>query len=43
MDRTAPAKVRLRQLARTLITDLARGGPLPADVACLATAVGLPV
>ncbi len=41
-DRTAPAEIRLRPVARTLIAALARAGPLPADVACLATAVGLP-
>ncbi|WP_229401799.1 helix-turn-helix domain-containing protein [Micromonospora okii] len=41
-DRTAPAEVRLRPVARTVIADLTRGGPLPADVAALATTVGLP-
>ncbi|WP_405107937.1 helix-turn-helix domain-containing protein [Micromonospora sp. NBC_01405] len=40
-DRTAPAEVRLRPVARTLITALMRGGPVPADVAHLATAVGV--
>ncbi|MFF3865968.1 helix-turn-helix domain-containing protein [Micromonospora sp. NPDC001898] len=40
-DRTAPAEVRCRPLARTVIADLARGGPTPADVAHLAMVVGL--
>jgi transcriptional regulator with XRE-family HTH domain len=40
-DRTAPAEVRLRPLARTLLTDLTRHGPVPADVARLATALGV--
>ncbi|NBE84475.1 helix-turn-helix domain-containing protein [Micromonospora rubida] len=40
-DRTAPAEVRLRPVARTLLTDLARHGPVPADVAGLATALGI--
>ncbi|MFI0794386.1 helix-turn-helix domain-containing protein [Micromonospora rubida] len=40
-DRTAPAEVRLRPVARTLIAALVRGGPTPADVAHLATAVGV--
>ncbi|MFF3866134.1 helix-turn-helix domain-containing protein [Micromonospora sp. NPDC001898] len=40
-DRTAPAEVRLRPVARTVIVALMRGGPVPADVARLATAVGL--
>ncbi|MFI1195383.1 helix-turn-helix domain-containing protein [Micromonospora sp. NPDC020750] len=40
-DRTAPAEVRCRPLARTVIADVARGGPMPAGVAHLATAVGL--
>ncbi|MER5702097.1 XRE family transcriptional regulator, partial [Micromonospora sp. NPDC002296] len=39
--RTAPAEVRLRPVARTVIADLVRGGPVPADVAHLATAVGV--
>ncbi|WP_256092127.1 helix-turn-helix domain-containing protein [Micromonospora haikouensis] len=41
-DRTAPSEVRLRPAARTVIAELTRGGPLPADVASLATAIGLP-
>ncbi|MFF3866351.1 helix-turn-helix domain-containing protein [Micromonospora sp. NPDC001898] len=40
-DRTAPAEVRLRPVARTLLTDLTRHGPVPADVARLATALGI--
>ncbi|RGC65873.1 hypothetical protein C5N14_26335 [Micromonospora sp. MW-13] len=40
-ERTASAEVRLRPVARTLITDLLRGGPVPADVAQLATALGI--
>ncbi|MER5705775.1 helix-turn-helix domain-containing protein [Micromonospora sp. NPDC002296] len=40
-DRTAPAEVRLRPVARTLLTDLTRHGPVPADVARLATALGV--
>ncbi|MGC4806804.1 helix-turn-helix domain-containing protein [Micromonospora sp. DT233] len=40
-DRIAPAEVRLRPAARTVIVALARSGPVPADVAALATAVGI--
>ncbi|MER5704917.1 hypothetical protein ABT023_23635 [Micromonospora sp. NPDC002296] len=40
-DRTAPAEVRCRPLARTVIADVARGGPMPAGVGHLATAAGL--
>ncbi|MEU8052768.1 helix-turn-helix transcriptional regulator [Micromonospora haikouensis] len=40
-DRTAPAEVRLRPVARTLLTDLARHEPVPADVARLAAALGI--
>ncbi|WP_229399721.1 XRE family transcriptional regulator [Micromonospora okii] len=40
-DRAAPAEVRLRPAARTVLADLERGGALPADVAALARAVGL--
>ncbi|MBB5827715.1 helix-turn-helix domain-containing protein [Micromonospora carbonacea] len=40
-DRTAPAEVRLRPVARTLLTDLTCHEPLPADVARLATALGV--
>ncbi|MCX4472093.1 helix-turn-helix domain-containing protein [Micromonospora sp. NBC_01655] len=40
-DRTAPAEVRCRPVARTVIADVARGGPAPAGVAYLATVVGL--
>ncbi|SCF19452.1 Transcriptional regulator, contains XRE-family HTH domain [Micromonospora haikouensis] len=40
-DRTAPAEVRLRPVARTLLTDLTRREPVPADVARLAAALGL--
>ncbi|MCX4473487.1 helix-turn-helix domain-containing protein [Micromonospora sp. NBC_01655] len=40
-DRTAPAEVRLRPVARTLLTDLTRHGPVPADVARLAMVLGI--
>ncbi|WP_431903468.1 helix-turn-helix domain-containing protein [Micromonospora carbonacea] len=40
-DRTASAEVRLRPVARTLLTDLACHEPVPADVARLATALGI--
>ncbi len=40
-DRTAPAEVRLRPVARTLIADLTRHGPVPADVARLAADLGI--
>jgi hypothetical protein len=40
-DRVAPAEVRWRPLARTLIADVARAKPAPAGVARLATLVGL--
>ncbi|MFI1194797.1 helix-turn-helix domain-containing protein [Micromonospora sp. NPDC020750] len=40
-DRIAPAEVRLRPLARTVIVEVVRGGPASAGVAHLATAVGL--
>ncbi|RGC67723.1 Helix-turn-helix domain protein [Micromonospora sp. MW-13] len=40
-DRIAPAEVRLRPLARMVIAEVARGGPVPAGVAHLATAIGL--
>ncbi|MGC4773523.1 hypothetical protein ACLQ25_31735 [Micromonospora sp. DT44] len=40
-DSVAPAEVRGRPLARTLIGDLARAKPAPAGVARLATLVGL--
>ncbi|WP_320068444.1 hypothetical protein [Micromonospora sp. RTGN7] len=40
-NRTAPVEVRLRPVARTLLTDLTRHGPVPADVAQLATALGI--
>ncbi|WP_433341871.1 hypothetical protein [Micromonospora sp. CA-111912] len=40
-DRTAPAEVRCRPLARTVIADVARGGPTPAGVAHLVMVVGL--
>ncbi|QKW13297.1 MULTISPECIES: helix-turn-helix domain-containing protein [unclassified Micromonospora] len=39
--RTAPAEVRCRPLARTLIAEIARGSPAAADVARLATLVGV--
>ncbi|MCX4473278.1 helix-turn-helix domain-containing protein [Micromonospora sp. NBC_01655] len=39
--RTAPAEIRCRPVARTVIADVARGGPTPADVARLAALVGL--
>ncbi|MEU6077701.1 hypothetical protein [Micromonospora sp. NPDC047074] len=40
-DRTAPAEVRCRPVARTVIDEVARGGPVPAGVAHLAALVGL--
>ncbi|RZT78248.1 transcriptional regulator with XRE-family HTH domain [Micromonospora violae] len=40
-DCVAPAEVRCRPLARTVIADVARGHPAPAGVARLATLVGL--
>ncbi|XTZ14118.1 helix-turn-helix domain-containing protein [Micromonospora echinospora] len=40
-DRTAPGEVRTRPAGRTVLGELARGGPVPADVARLATAVGV--
>ncbi|MER5338196.1 helix-turn-helix domain-containing protein [Micromonospora sp. NPDC002717] len=40
-DAVAPAEVRARPLARTVIAELARGRPAPAGVARLATLVGL--
>ncbi|MEU8110706.1 helix-turn-helix transcriptional regulator [Micromonospora sp. NPDC048947] len=40
-DSIAPAEVRCRPLARTLIADVARAQPTPAGVARLATVVGL--
>ncbi|MFC8848213.1 MULTISPECIES: hypothetical protein [unclassified Micromonospora] len=40
-DRIAPAEVRVRPLARTVIAEVARGGPAPAGVAHLATAIGV--
>ncbi|MER7420455.1 hypothetical protein ABT346_27360 [Micromonospora peucetia] len=40
-DRTAPAEVRCRPVGRTVIAELTRGGPAPADVAHLASLVGL--
>ncbi|PTA44793.1 helix-turn-helix transcriptional regulator [Micromonospora sp. RP3T] len=40
-DRLAPAEVRMRPAARTVLAEVARGGPAPAGVAHLATAVGL--
>ncbi|MFG1777982.1 helix-turn-helix domain-containing protein [Micromonospora sp. NPDC049048] len=40
-DAVAPAEVRCRPLARTVIAEVARGHPAPADVARLATLVGL--
>ncbi|MFF0232830.1 hypothetical protein [Micromonospora sp. NPDC005254] len=40
-DSVAPAEVRWRPLARTLIADVARAQPAPAGVARLATLVGL--
>ncbi|WFE40529.1 helix-turn-helix transcriptional regulator [Micromonospora sp. WMMD998] len=41
VDRIAPEEVRVRPLARTLIGEVARGGPAPGGVAHLATAIGL--
>ncbi|MCG5436803.1 helix-turn-helix domain-containing protein [Micromonospora foliorum] len=40
-DSVAPAEVRCRRLARTVIADVARAQPVPAGVARLATLVGL--
>ncbi|MDG9676744.1 helix-turn-helix domain-containing protein [Micromonospora sp. DH14] len=40
-DSVAPAEVRCRSLARTVIADVARAQPAPAGVARLATVVGL--
>ncbi|MET7947147.1 helix-turn-helix transcriptional regulator [Micromonospora sp. NPDC005324] len=40
-DSVAPAEVRCRPLARTVIADVARAQPAPAGVARLATVVGL--
>ncbi|MDG4766774.1 helix-turn-helix domain-containing protein [Solwaraspora sp. WMMD406] len=40
-DRVAPAEVRLRPAARTVVTEVARHGPESAGVARLATAIGL--
>ncbi|MBM0280186.1 hypothetical protein JM949_36140 [Micromonospora sp. STR1s_6] len=40
-DSVAPAEVRCRPLARTVIADVARARPAPAGVARLATLVGL--
>ncbi|MFI2711140.1 helix-turn-helix domain-containing protein [Micromonospora sp. NPDC018662] len=40
-DRIAPAEVRMRPSARTVLAEVARGGPAPAGVAHLATAIGL--
>ena len=40
-DRVAPAEVRNRPVARTLLAEVIRGGPAAADVARLATVVGL--
>ncbi|WP_405432036.1 helix-turn-helix domain-containing protein [Micromonospora sp. NBC_00617] len=40
-DSVAPAEVRCRPLARTLIADVARANPAPAGVTRLATLVGL--
>ncbi|WP_112602052.1 helix-turn-helix domain-containing protein [Micromonospora noduli] len=40
-DSVAPAEVRCRPLARTVIADVARGHPAPAGVARLANLVGL--
>ncbi|WP_112725051.1 helix-turn-helix domain-containing protein [Micromonospora noduli] len=40
-DSVAPAEVRCRPLARTVIADVARARPAPAGVARLATVVGL--
>ncbi|WP_204291962.1 helix-turn-helix domain-containing protein [Micromonospora gifhornensis] len=40
-DRTAPAEVRNRPVARTLLTEIVRGGPAAADVARLAATLGL--
>ncbi|MEU7776178.1 hypothetical protein AB0C44_33105 [Micromonospora taraxaci] len=40
-DSVAPAEVRCRSLARTVIADVARAQPAPAGVARLAASVGL--
>ncbi|WDZ83754.1 helix-turn-helix domain-containing protein [Micromonospora cathayae] len=40
-DRIAPAEVRLRPVAHSVLATVVRTGTTPADVACLAAAVGL--
>ncbi|WBB76353.1 helix-turn-helix domain-containing protein [Micromonospora sp. WMMD1128] len=40
-DRIAPDEIRMRPLARTVIGEVARGGPAPAGVSHLTTAIGL--
>jgi hypothetical protein len=40
-DRIAPAEIRSRPLARTVVAELVHDGPVPADVARLATALGV--
>ncbi|WP_089157879.1 helix-turn-helix domain-containing protein [Micromonospora sp. NBS 11-29] len=40
-DRVAPAEVRLRPVARTVVAEIARAHPAPAGVARLATLVGV--
>ncbi|TDC29487.1 XRE family transcriptional regulator, partial [Micromonospora sp. KC213] len=40
-DRAAPAEVRCRPVARTVIAEIARGGPAGVGVARLSTLVGL--
>ncbi|MFI6824607.1 helix-turn-helix domain-containing protein [Micromonospora sp. NPDC050187] len=37
----APAEIRSRPVARTVVAELVRGGPVPADVARLATTIGV--
>ncbi|MET7707483.1 hypothetical protein [Micromonospora sp. NPDC005413] len=41
VDSVAPAEIRCRPSARTVIAEVARGHPAPAGVARLATLVGL--
>ncbi|MFG1677660.1 hypothetical protein [Micromonospora sp. NPDC049282] len=40
-DSVAPAEVRLRPVARTVVVEIARGHPAPPGVARLETLVGL--
>ncbi|WP_416900473.1 hypothetical protein [Micromonospora echinospora] len=42
-DRIAPAEVRLRPVAHTMLTAVLRAGPTPADLTRLAATIGLTV